>query len=250
MRYTGAALGGDFMTVSLVMFLALATAVATMAGGLLALSLRERLPLVAGFSAGAVIGVAFFDLLPESLSVSAGLYDARILLALAGLGFFVYAALDRLAAQHGDAGVPNPARGLVGAASFSAHSLLDGFVLGVAFQAGRDVGLVVAAAILAHDFSDGLNTVNVVVKNGGLHARAMRWLVVDAIAPVLGAAISLCVMLPHTVIGPLLAGFGGFFLYIGASDLLPDSYRARPRVSTTIATLLGAAVLFLATRLA
>lgn len=254
---------------ALVMLFATLTAVTTMAGGLLAIGLKDRLPLVLGFSAGAVIGVAFFDLLPEALAAGGGIYDARALLGLAALGFFAYALFDRLSVQHGDAGVPGQARpverpannlgqsrlpvkgGLVlGAASFSAHSLLDGLMMGIAFQSGREIGLVVAAAVLAHDFSDGLNTVNVVVKNGGERARALRWLAIDAIAPVVGAGLSLLVTPPPNILCVLLAVFGGFFLYIGASDLLPASLRARPRFSTAAAALAGAGVLYLATRLA
>jgi len=238
------------MTTSLVMFLALATAAATMVGGLLAVALKDRLPLVLGFSAGAVIGVAFFDLLPEAMAAGSGAYAPQSLLAWAGVGFLGYALLDRLAAQHGEAGVPNASRGVIGAMSFSVHSVLDGFGMGVAFQAGRGIGLVVAAAVLAHDFSDGLNTVNVVVKNGGTRGRALRWLAVDALAPVLGAALSLMIMLPANVIAVLLAVFGGFFLYIGAADLLPAAYRARPQPSTAFVTLAGAGLLYLATRLA
>ena len=51
----------------LIMEIAAATAVATMLGGLFALSLKRRIAMVLGFSAGAVLGVAFFDLLPEAL---------------------------------------------------------------------------------------------------------------------------------------------------------------------------------------
>jgi ZIP family zinc transporter len=238
------------MAASLVMFLSLATAAATMAGGLLAVTLKRHLPLVLGFSAGAVIGVAFFDLLPQALAAGAGFDSPRLLLAVAALGFFAYALLDRLAAQHGTAGVPSPARGAIGAASFSIHSLLDGLMMGVAFRAGREIGLVVAAAVLAHDFSDGLNTVNVVVKNGGARAHALRWLVIDAVAPVLGAGLSLWIAPPPASTGPILAAFGGFFLYIGAADLLPAALRARPGAATAAAILLGAAALWLATRLA
>ncbi len=65
--------------------------------------------------------------------------------------------------------------------------------MGIAFQASHEIGLIVAAAVLAHDFADGLNTVNVVVKNGGSRRFALRWLAVDAAAPLVGAALSLLV---------------------------------------------------------
>jgi zinc transporter ZupT len=237
------------MTATLILAIALAACMATMTGGLLALKLAGKLPLVMGFSAGAVIGVAFFDLAPEALDAGTGLYPPRTLLAIAALGFFFYAALDRLVARHDCEGQANPARGLVGAASFSAHSLLDGFAVGVAFQASHEIGLIVAAAVLAHDFADGLNTVNVVMRNGGSRSFALRWLAVDAAAPVLGASLSLLLTPDPRLLAPLLALFCGFFLHIGASGLLPESHRAHPRPSTTIATLLGAAFLYAVTTL-
>jgi len=237
------------MTGSLVILIAFAALAATMTGGLMALKLADKLPLVMGFSAGAVIGVAFFDLAPEALDAGAGVYEPRTLLAVAALGFFLYTVLDRLVARHDCEGQANPARGLIGAASFSAHSLLDGFAMGIAFQASREIGLVVAAAVLAHDFADGLNTVNVVMKNGGTRRFALRWLAVDAAAPVIGATVSLFVSPSAGVLALLLALFCGFFLHIGASGLLPESHRARPRASTTFATLAGAAFLYMVTAL-
>ncbi|HJT42933.1 MAG TPA: ZIP family metal transporter [Rhizomicrobium sp.] len=235
------------MTGLTVMGIALAASLATMTGGLLALKLAGKLPLVMGFSAGAVIGVAFFDLAPEALEAGSGLYAPSTLLAIAALGFFLYTVLDRLVARHDCEGQPNPARGLVGAASFSAHSVLDGFALGIAFQANHQIGLIVATAVLAHDFADGLNTVNVVMKNGGTRAFALRWLAVDASAPLLGAGLSLLVVPSTGLLAVLLALFCGFFLHIGASGLLPESHRAYPRPFTTFAALLGAAFLYFVT---
>ena len=89
------------------------------------------------------------------------------------MGFFLYLLFDRLVSLHGAGTSGSPWRGRIGAGSFSAHSLLDGFAIGIAFQAGQAVGFVVAAAVLVHDFSDGLNTVNVVVKNGGRRGSAL-----------------------------------------------------------------------------
>jgi len=236
-------------TALLILVIACCSAAATMTGGALALKLSKGLPLVMGFSAGAVIGVAFFDLAPESLAAGAGLFDARDLLALMAAGFFFYTVLDRMVARHDCEGQANPTRGLLGAASFSAHSVLDGFAMGIAFRASHEIGLVVAAAVLAHDFADGLNTVNVVTNNGGSRAFALKWLAVDACAPILGALLSLLVVPSAGLLAVLLALFCGFFLHIGASGLLPESHRAFPRASTTIATLLGAGFLYAVTEL-
>ena len=240
------------MTALIVMAVALATGAATMAGGWLGLSLKEKLPLVLAVSAGAVIGVALFDLAPEAITAGTPRFDAHTLLAVTGAGFFLYALLDRLLAHDGAQSdmERSAARGALGAASFSAHSLMDGLALGIAFQASAAIGIVVATAILAHDFADGLNTVNVVIKNGGGRGRALRWLALDAAAPVVGAGLSLLLHPAPGVLGLLLALFCGFFLHIGASHLLPDSQRARPGFATMLVTLAGAGFLFLVTLLA
>jgi ZIP family zinc transporter len=137
----------------------------------------------------------------------------------------------------------------MGAGSLSIHSFLDGFAIGVAFQASHAIGLVVTAAVLVHDFSDGLNTVNMVVKSGGNRKNALRWLMVDALAPVMGATASLLIALPPDALSIILALFSGFFLYIGASDLLPESHHAHPRFLTTITTLLGAGTMYGVTKI-
>ncbi len=238
------------MTALLVMGIACCAALATMIGGLFAISLKDRLHLVLGFSAGAVIGVAFFDLMPEALQTGA-VWGARNLCLLCAAGFFLYTLIDRAMVlhAHGDGkDCHNHRRGWLGAGSFSAHSLLDGFAIGIAFQASKSVGIVVAIAVLVHDFSDGLNTVNVVVRNGGDRRMAFRWLLMDAIAPVIGAGVSLFISLPEHGIALILAAFSGFFLYIGASDLLPESHHAHPKLFTTVATICGAATLLFATQ--
>ena len=233
------------MNAFLVMALAAAAALATMLGGLFALSLKRQVAVVLGFSAGAVLGVALFDLAPEAFALSADSVGTPGLVA-AGVGaLLLYGFLRRLMTRRGES-----AMGYLGAGSFSLHSVLDGLGIGFAFQAGHGVGLVVASAVLAHDFSDGLNTVNVVVKNGGTRRSALIWLLADALAPVAGAALSLFWRLPPNVLGVLLAGFAGVFFYIGAVELLPESQRKGRRLGATFATLLGAAFLFGVTRIA
>ena len=62
--------------------------------------------------------------------------------------------------------------------------------------------------------------------------------------------MSRLIVLPPAALGLAVALFGGFFLYIGASDLLPESHHRHPALWTTVATALGMAALFIATRVA
>jgi zinc transporter ZupT len=226
----------------LLIFIAAAAFLSTLAGGLLALRLRDKLHLILGFSAGAVIGVAFFDLLPEAVSLGAPLHDPRSLLSYTAVGFLFYLVIDRIVLIHGDAAP----RGRFAAAVLCAHSLLDGVSVGLAFQASAQVGLIVTIAVLFHDFSDGINTMNMVLRGGGNRALAFRWLLLDAIAPVAGIALTHFMTLRDNQFGAALALFAGFFLYIGASDLIPESYHAHPKFLTTAMTLAGAATLYAA----
>jgi ZIP family zinc transporter len=151
---------------------------------------------------------------------------------------------------HSENGSGDERRGNAGAGSLSFHSFLDGVGIGLAFQVSAVVGAVVAAAVLTHDFSDGINTVNLVLKNKGERAKAFRWLLVDAIAPVVGVLSTLFFVLPEDKLGLLLALFSGFFLYIGASDLIPESYHSHPQRWTTIMTVVGIGTLYIIIHLA
>lgn len=235
--------------------IALATFLATVAGGLFALRLRDRLHLILGFSAGAVIGVAFFDLIPEALELAGGRYETQTIMSFMALGFLTYLILDRFILLHSHADESDHAhgharRGVFGASSLSLHSFLDGLGVGLAFQVSPTVGFIVAVAVLAHDFSDGINTVNMILKNGGARRSAFTWLLVDALAPVIGILASLLITVDETTLGLLLSLFAGFFLYIGASDLLPESHHAHPVRWTTISTVIGVAILYATIRLA
>ncbi len=226
---------------------------ATLLGGLFALRLKDRLHLVLGFSAGAVIGVAFFDLIPESIKLAGDVYDISTTLSVIGLGFVAYLIVDRFIALHSHTVHDEHAhhrRGGIGAATLSFHSFLDGVGIGLAFQASAVVGLVVAIAVLAHDFSDGINTVNMVLKHSGERARALKWLFLDAVAPFVGVVATLFFTLPPAQLGLVLALFAGFFLYLGASDLLPESHHEHPVYWTTICTVLGVAMLYAIVQLA
>jgi zinc transporter ZupT len=223
--------------------------IATMLGGAFALFRRDRLHLILGFSAGAVLGVALFDLLPEAFELATKRHAVATVTLLVAIGFFSFMLLNRillLHPEHDDDGAAPRRSGALGAASLSLHSFLDGVAIGLAFKVSTAVGGVVAAAVLVHDFSDGINTVTIVLKNRGRGLRALRWLAVDAVAPVAGVASTYLFTLSATQLGLVLALFCGFFLYIGASDLLPESHHRHPKALTGVMNIAGAAVIWIA----
>jgi ZIP family zinc transporter len=233
--------------------LGIATFVSVFLGGLLAIQLQKHLHLILGFGAGAILGVAFFDLIPESIEIAGASHDMYTITGVMALGFIAYMILDRTFLVHGhhhEAGAGSVHRGSIGAGSLAAHTFLDGIAVGLAFQASTTLGLIVTAAILTHTFADGINTVNMIFKNGGSRVLAYRWLFVDAIAPGVGMLVAYFFVLPEASVGLLLALFSGFFLYVGASDLLPESYHAHPKMLTTVMTILGIGVLFVVVKVA
>ena len=116
------------------------------------------------------------------------------------------------------------------------------------FQVSTTVGLAVSVAVIAHDFSDGLNTVALMLLNGNAPGRTFKLLFLDAVTPLLGAASSLLFHLPDEDLLLYLGFFTGFLLYIGAADILPQANGDDPSRLTLLLTVAGTALIYLVTR--
>jgi zinc transporter, ZIP family len=233
------------------MMFASLTLVSTGLGGIAAIRLRDRLHLLLGFSSGAVLGVALFDILPEVFALDGG----TSYMPVVAVGFLAFFGLERYTAMHRPrehahaVAAHEQELGALTAAGLALHSFLDGVAIGVGFQASLQIGLLIALGVIAHDLSDGLNTVTVVLAHGNPSLRrAAFWLAIDMITPVLGAATTLLFDLRAGLLPWVLAFFAGSFLYIGASDLLPEA-REHDSPLVGVATVIGMLAIFLTTRL-
>ncbi|MCU1677567.1 MAG: permease [Frankiales bacterium] len=229
----------------MVLVFAVITVLSTFAGGVFALHQAKRMHLVLGFTAGVVLGVVAFDLLPEVFQLSGDLtvgVPAAMLTFIAG--FMVLHVVERaLALHHGHEGAygehRHPQVGIISAAGLAAHSAMDGLALGLAAQAGGATLAVVALAVIAHDFSDGINTVGIMTTHGNSSKRTKWMLVADSLAPLVGAASTLFFEIPDRVLGLYLGFFAGFLLYIATSDILPEAHSRVPSKATFLFTFLG-----------
>lgn len=234
--------------------LSAATFVSTLAGGLTALKNQKAIRLIMGYTAGVLLGVVAFDLLPEisSMTKEHNLDFTKSMVALV-VGFLIFHILEKTILLHHahekEYGKhKHPHVGVASALALSGHSFLDGVGIGLGFQVSNTVGISVGIAVIAHDFTDGLNTVILMLHHKNSRARAFKLLLVDALAPVLGAASTLLFSLPDSALALYLGFFAGFLLYIGASDILPQAHSEGSSRKTIGLTILGVVFMFIVTR--
>jgi zinc and cadmium transporter len=229
----------------------------TLVGGFAALRFHDQQHLILGLAAGLMLGVVGFDLVPEALAQQPGqLFGVPLAMLAAVLGFLSLHVVERSVAIHraheGEyAGhLHAPGLGIFAASALVGHSLLDGVAIGAGFQAGGTVGAVVAIAVLSHDFADGFNTYTITSLYGNDRRRALTLLVADALAPVTGAAITLLVTIPQSILGLYLGFLAGVLLYLATSDILPEAHAHHPTRLTLACTIGGVGFMWLVIGLA
>jgi zinc transporter, ZIP family len=221
-----------------------------LAGGLVAMRAVRSVGLLIASGAGIRIGAAFFDLIPESVEHLGSLEMAMIATAIGFLAFYVIEKLTAVhvghetAAEldHGEAAHRHV--GVLGAIGMSLHSLLDGVALAAGLAVGGGLGLVIAIVVVVHRFSDGIGIVSLLVASRTPQAEIFRWVALVAIAPVVGVMIGLLLPMPDEALGWLLGIFAGFFLYIGAAELLPEAHRSDRSRWVVAATLFGVVAIY------
>ena len=239
--------------------LSLATFFSTLSGGLFALKFRNRLHFILSFTAGVLLGVVSFGILPEIFSIAheRAIDPTGAMIALVA-GFLLFHSLEKFVLIHhaheeSYSAHHHPQVGVLSSLALVGHSFMDGVAIGIAFQVSSAVGAIVAVAVIAHDFCDGLNTVSLMLVHHNTTRRSFTMLVLDSLAPVLGAASTLTFRVPTYLLVLYLGFFAGFLLYIGASDILPEAHsqgRSADALGLIGLTCLGAAFIFIAVRVA
>ena len=242
-----------FAPMNTAIVLAAITALATAAGGFLAIKAKDRLHLVLGLSAGLLLGLVAFDLLPEVFELGSGeLFGAQTVSVALIAGFLLLHFYEQLFGSHepadSDYGDDHKhsanVAGSLGALAMGGHVFLDGLALGVAFKVSSELGIAVFIALLVHAFSDGLNTVSFLIKSGKWGKKGIWLLGVDAIARVGGAALGTSLVLGDNLIAIYLAAFSGVVIYLATSHILPEAHSRHSSRLTILATILGVFVMW------
>lgn len=186
---------------------------------------------VVSFAAGALVGVSFLELLPEALEAAD---NHAAVLGSALLGFVFFYLMGRLLVWHHCHDEHCAARTsapliIVGD---TLHNFLDGLAIAASFLVGAPLGIMTSLAIIFHEIPQEVGDFGVLLHSGYTRVRAMLVNGVSALACVLGGVAGFYFFegfrgfLPY-----LLALTAGGFLYLGASDLLPQTHESTRRAA-------------------
>jgi ZIP family zinc transporter len=228
------------------------TVLATTFGGYVALKSNDRFHLILGLSAGLLLGLVGFDLLPEVFSMNTRSFIGVPQVSVAILAGFlslhiiegVFGNHEPAESDYGHDHEHHNIAGTLGALAMGGHVFLDGIGLGVAFKVSNSLGYAVFLAVMVHAFSDGLNTVSLIVKSGHWTKKSFRLLAVDAVARIGGASVGTYLVLNDSLLALYLALFSGFVIYLATSHILPEAHSKHSSRWTFFATILGVLIMW------
>lgn len=192
------------------------------------------------YAVGALLAAALLDVLPEAIheSGSAQTTSATVLIGL--LGFFV---LEKLVIwrhdhrTHGDTSPPQPVTGhshhaphgrsgLMVIVGDSFHNFVDGILVASAFQQSSSLGLVTAAAIIAHEIPQELGDFVVLLHSGYSRAQAFAFNLLSSLAMTVGAVLAYAALpLIDGAVPVCLALATASMVYVAVADLIPTLHR-------------------------
>lgn len=219
-------------------------------GGALLLRFKKRrqaaVLLTMPFGAGALLAAAYFDLLPESFELA----EPRSMLLYCLAGFIFFFVLERCASwfhhhhEHENGRVEKNAqqRRLIMLGDMT-HNAIDGVAIGAAFLVSIPTGIITTLAVSAHEIPKELGTFALLLSKGWKDKTVIIANLATAVATV--AMASFVYWLGQDIsafVAPLLAMTSGFFIYVAASDIIPDIHEQPRKVGTIQAAMLVAGV--------
>lgn len=223
--------------------------VISLLGGIALLRVKKHqnlvLLLALPFAAGALLAAAFFDLLPEALE----LHDASAVLAWTLAGFTGFFLLERLSTwfhthhEHTEA-YKAPQRAMIVVGDI-AHNAIDGLAIGAAFLVSVPTGIITTIAVAAHEIPKELGTFAFLLSRGWKGRIVILANLLTATATIAAAVIVYSIgTVADEFVMPLIAMTAGFFIYVAASDIIPDIHEQPRRIGTMQAGMLVLGIAF------
>jgi len=186
--------------------------------------MRGIIRTLVAFSAGALLGGAFFHLIAESMEKMDPIFSLGIVL----IGFLVFFVLEGYLHWHhceGECEIhPYTYLMIVGD---SIHNILDGLVIAGTFIVGVHLGIITTIVIIAHEVPQELGTFAVLVSGGIKRSKAIFYTYLAQCTCIIGGILGFFFMSHMSVAAEYIIPFAaGSFIYIAAADLIPSMHEA------------------------
>lgn len=208
--------------------------------------------LLIAFATGTLLGVFFLDILPELFSQNSEQINLYSQITL--LGFLLFFAFERSFTWHHhhhnikckDCLLP---RGKIVILADSLHNFVDGIVIAIAFLVEIKIGILVSLSVIFHEIPQEISDFSILRTSGLNWTKAMLYNFLSALFSLFGAiggyfVIKNIEFLPNNI----LAIAGGGFLFIAASDLIPEIKKDLPSsgiITPFIFILIGLIIMYL-----
>jgi zinc and cadmium transporter len=204
--------------------------------GGVALFLKERtlgkvIMVLVGFSAGAMMGGAFFHLLPEALAES----TAMVIFGYAIVGFVVFFLMEKLLHWHHCHDGHCEEHEFTHLVLFgdAVHNAIDGLVIAASFMVSIPFGIITTLIVIGHEIPQELGDMGVLLYGGMKKKRALFLLFLVQLTAVVGGVVGFMLSGVAEFMAFLLPFTAGGFLYIAASDLIPELHK-EPRLGKSM----------------
>lgn len=209
-------------------------ALSVLAAGAFALSARAAwVPHLISYAIGALLGVAFLDMLPEAIEAQGNPEMTTGVVLLGILGFFVmeklvlwrhYHAEEADGHHHGEHG----RSGLLILVGDTFHNFVDGVLIAAAFMESVPLGMVTALAMIAHEIPQEVGDFIILLHSGYSRAKALAFNLLSSVATLLGGLLAYATLSAAEGLVPFfLAVAAASMIYVAVADLIPGLHKRR-----------------------
>jgi len=188
------------------------------------LMLKRILHLMVGFSAGALMGGAFLHLIPEAVEKSSmGIVSMSVL-----AGFSAFFIIERFLHWHHchDGKCPVHMFTYMNLIGDGVHKFIDGIVIAASFIINVPLGIATTLAVVAHEVPQEITDFGVLIYGGFSKPKALVYNFITATTGVVGAIVGFTISNYTDSFTTILIPFAaGTFIYISASDLIPELHK-------------------------
>jgi ZIP family zinc transporter/zinc and cadmium transporter len=197
--------------------------------------------LIINFSAGIMLTLAFCHLIPEGIELN----SKTMVYTLIGFSIMFFLQFVVLFHPCHDQECLNTKHThIVSITGLSLHSILDGLIIAVGFEANSKLGILTTLAILLHKLPDGITISGILLHDGAPKKKVFNISLINACFTPIGTIFGMFLLknISASTLGALLGITAGSFIFLSASDLIPETHKCKNRIT---AFMLFAGIIFI-----